>query len=150
MNDDDIWDVLNQDSTPIFKFANAGDHIRGAIAEEPALIPLTEFESKEPKFDTKGRPALQILLILQTEHVTEDCPDGLWRVYIDKPRQRAALRQAMTDAGVRTMAVGDVVGLTFTDYYQTGGGNSAKDFTAEYKSAAPAQADAIDTDEAPF
>ncbi len=149
MNDNDIWDVLSQDSTPIFKFANPGDRIRGTIAEEPALIPLTEYESKEPKFDAKGRPALQILLVLQTEYITEDCPDGLWRVYVDKPRQRGALRQAMTATGVRIVAVGDVVELTFTGNYQTGGGNSAKDFTAEYKPAAPAQAD-TDTDTAPF
>ena len=42
----------------------------------------------------------------------------------------------MQAAGVRTMAVGDVLELVFTDYYQTGGGNQAKDFTAEYKPAA--------------
>ena len=90
MNDNDIWDVLSQDSTPIFKFAVAGDGILGAIAEEPVLIPLTEFESKEQKVDAKGRPAMQILLVLQTTYNTADSPDGLWRVYIDKPRQRAA------------------------------------------------------------
>ena len=56
----------------------------------------------------------------------------------------------MDEAGVRTMAIGDVVGLTFTDYYQTGGGNSAKDFTAEYKPAAPSTQADTDTDAAPF
>ena len=150
-NEIDIWDVLSQDSTPIFKFAEPRDGIRGTIAEKPALVPLTEYESDEPKLDAKGQPAMQILLILQTAHITEDSHDGVWRVYVDKPRQRAALRQAMQSAGVRTLAVGDVLELVFTGYRQTSGGNQAKDFTADYKPAAQAGADEpLFTDEAPF
>ena len=134
MSTTDIWDALSTESdfSPIFKFINECDRIKGLIVEEPRTFPLTEFNSKEPKIGPDGKTVMQILLVLATEQAADADHDGRWRVYIDKPLLKAAVLNALKAAGVLTLGVGGEISIEFVGLRETRGGGSAKDFTVTY------------------
>ncbi|MFM8600167.1 MAG: hypothetical protein ACKOB8_14375 [Mycobacterium sp.] len=101
---DNIWDALSSDSgdfAPIFKFTNPGDSINGVIIEDPVTLPLTAYGTTEPKIGKDGNPVMQIMLVLATDQLKDESHDGRWRVYIDKPLFKAAVRDALKAAGQR-------------------------------------------------
>lgn len=130
-----VWDALQSDGdfSPIFKFADTGDKITGVIVEQPRALPLTEFGSKEPKLGPDGSPLQQIMLVLATEQAQDDNHDGRWRVYLDKPLLKAAVKRAMVAADVETLEIGGELTITFVGLRETRSGGAAKDFTAEYR-----------------
>lgn len=130
---DEIWDALSSegDFSPIFKFTDPGDRIKGIIVEPPTTLPLTEYNSDKVKHDADGNPVMQVLLLLATEQRADENHDGRWRVYLDKPLLKAAVLRGLKDAGASSLEVGGELSIEFTGWRQTGG-FSAKDFTAKY------------------
>ena len=135
----DILDALSSedDFSPIFKFTNAGDHVKGVIVEEPKTFPVNEYQTTTPKVGADGKPVMQVLLVLATDQPADDTHDGRWRVYLDKPLMKLAVRKALKDAGDCTLEVGGELSLEFTGYRETRGGGSAKEFTAKYSPVEP-------------
>lgn len=132
-----VWDALSGDSdfSPIFRFAEAGDRISGVIVEEPKLLPLTEYKSTEPKIGPDGKPVMQIMVVLASEQAQDDNHDGRWRVYLDKPLLKAAVKRALVAADVETLEIGGEITITFVGLRETRSGGAAKDFTVEYSAA---------------
>lgn len=118
--DSEIRKFLSSGRTPIFKFKGVGDRIRGVIAEDPKLLPQTQFGGTEPKLDLDGNPVMQLLLMLSVGETKQ-------RVYIDKPLQRERLGRAIEDSGADGLAVGGVVEIVRIDDVGT-----AYDFTVVY------------------
>jgi hypothetical protein len=111
---DEIRKFLSGGRTPIFKFKAVGDRIRGALAEPPKLLPLTQFGSNEPKLDDDGNPVMQLLLVLkigETRTALSGAPEQVskQRVYIDKPLLREKLGRAIEDSGADDLEVDGVV-----------------------------------------
>lgn len=132
---DTIMQALSSDSgdfAPIFKFVNPGDSISGVIIDDPVTLPLTAFGSNEPKIGKDGKPVMQIMVVLATEQLKDENHDGRWRVYIDKPLMKAAVRDALKVAGASTLQCGGDLGMTHTGFKQLSNGQ-AKDFTAKYE-----------------
>lgn len=139
MSNNDIWDALGgSDNSPIFKFANPGDKVKGIIVEPPVTLPLKEYKSDQPKIGADGKPVMQVLLILATDQPLDDDHDGRYRVYVDKPGMKSAVKRALTSADVMSLDVGGELELEFTDYQETRSGVQAKAFVAIYAPAAPA------------
>jgi hypothetical protein len=122
---DDIRKFLAGGRVPIFKFKNVGDQIKGALAELPKLLPLTEFNSTEPKLDADGNPEMQLLLVLTVG-------EGRQRVYIDKPLLREALWGALKDAGVDELAIGGIIEIVRIDDVKCQNGGFAHNFYIVY------------------
>ncbi|MBU3749823.1 MAG: hypothetical protein FGM52_05130 [Mycobacterium sp.] len=131
-----IMDALSSDGdfAPIFKFNNPGDSISGVIVEEPTTMPLTAFKSTEPKIGPDGKPVMQVLIVVASEQCQNEHHDGRWRVFIDKPLMKDAVRQAVRTAGAPTLELGGEVTISFTGWRELGSGQ-AKAFTVAY--AAP-------------
>lgn len=131
-----IWDALETNSgAPVFKFADPGDKITGIVMEEPKLLPMKAYGSDQPKVDGAGNPVMQILLLLATDQQLDPEHDGQYRVYVDKPGMKAAVRRALTEAGSTTVEVGGELTIEFTGYQAMRSGAQAKVFTATYGSA---------------
>lgn len=123
--DSEIRKFLSSGRTPIFKHKGVGDRIRGAIAEPPKLLPLTQFGSTEPKLDSDGNPVMQLLLVLIVG-------EGKQRVYVDKPLMREKLGRAIEDSGADDLAVGGVVEIVRVDDVKCQNGGTAHDFEVTY------------------
>jgi hypothetical protein len=122
---DEIRKFLSGGRIPIFKHKSIGDRIKGAIAEPPKLLPLTQFGSNEPKLDDDGKPVMQLLLVLIVG-------EGKQRVYIDKPLLREALWRAIEDSGADDLEVGGVVEIVRIDDVKCQSGGTAHDFEVTY------------------
>jgi hypothetical protein len=129
---DDIRKFLSKGRIPIFK-PSVGDRIRGALVEEPKLLPLTQFGSKEPKLDDDGNPMQQLLLVLEVG-------EGRQRVYIDKPLMRDALWREIEASGADGLEIGGIIEIVRIEDVRCQNGGTAHAFEITYEPPADSEA----------
>lgn len=108
-----------------------------------------EFGTGKPKVYDNGDPMMQVVITLAAEGVAvTDEDDGRRNLYVDKPRMRKAIAQAVRDSGHTGSLIGGRLGVVFTGYGEGEGAQPPKEFGAKFEAPAVG-AEAFD-DEAPF
>lgn len=144
----DANDVLmGGGGAPTAKFTQPGDTIGGRIVTPPKSYQEREFDRNNPgkgapKFYPSGDPIMSITVDVRTnlrDH-NIDGDDGVRRIYVEGKRLKAAVRQAVIDAGSQKLEVGGELHVTFTGLGQaeTAGISAPKEYTARYVPAAQA------------
>ncbi|MFD9569716.1 hypothetical protein ACFWBI_07715 [Streptomyces sp. NPDC059982] len=120
------------------KFANPGDSAAGYIEEVSSPFPVTEFGTDKQKVDSKGRPVMQVRIILATDQSNGQGDDGRRSLYVSGWRMTTAIGDAMRRAGesADTPQTGAFLKLTFARLGQSSGGMAPpKVYVAEYTRA---------------
>lgn len=137
-------DYLSTSGAPVAKFPNLGDTHQGTIIDY-ALQPVTDMQTKEPKFFKSGDPMMQIVATLQTKERDPENPDddGKRRVFI-KGHMLSSFRAATQLAGHTKNLTGGKVQIR----YYGDGESSSPGFSGpklyECKFIAPEPMDAFD------
>lgn len=134
------------------KFETPGTTVTGTITAEPEVRQQTEYKTGKLQFWDNGDPMMQLVVKLQTaERDPEDKDDdGIRAIYIKggfkKPTMQKAIADAVRAAGVKGLAVGGTLTVTYTgDGPSEGSGYPPKYYSASY---APPSANFLATGEA--
>lgn len=96
------------------KFEDEGDTFTGTVVDVK-VEQAKDFDSGEPATWPDGKPRMQQVFTFEVE--PEDDEDtGKRRLYVDKPRMRKAILEALKDAGVKDKAeiIGGKLSVKFT------------------------------------
>lgn len=124
----EVTDFLNQSSGELhdgFKFANIGDTCKGTISELPKVVEFTS------KFTNQQERQLVI-------PVTDDT-GATHAVWVKAGFAASAVQDALTEANAPGLEVGGKFAMQLVELRDTGKGNPAKVYKAQYQPpAAPA------------
>lgn len=138
-------DILMGSGAAGFSFDFVGAVIGGRVLNEPVPFEEREWNPQTKRSDgavkrfTSGDPIMGAHVDLQTTLRDPQNPDddGKRRLYIRGQRMKSAVRDAVLRAGAKGIQPGGVLTVTFTHEEDTGQGNAAKCYVAEYQ--APGQ-----------
>ena len=140
-------DFLMGGGVPSFKFDEVGKTAKGPILSLD-MQQQKDFSTGKPKFwDNTGEPMMQLRVVLQTDErdpsITDD--DGQRALYL-KGESQKAVRDAVREAGARSIDVGGTLTLKYTGDGEPAakGLNPPKLFKAKYVAPAPSSVDADD------
>jgi hypothetical protein len=109
----DVSKYLAGSRVPAAKFPTLGDSVGGPITEEPQLKQQTDFESHDPLVWDDGSPRMQLVITVQTDRRDDQDDDGRRRIFV-KRQMRDAVNRALRTAGVKDLAVGGVLTITYS------------------------------------
>lgn len=120
------------------KFEEAGTVIGGHLIAEPRSEQQKVYGEETLKFDSQGRPEMQVVITLQTAESTGPEDDGMRNIYA-KGNMLRAIGKAMLDAGSRKLEIG---GTLYVKYLgdipaKNPKHKPAKTFAASYTPPAP-------------
>jgi hypothetical protein len=138
-------DFLMAEGTPSASFPTIGTVVQGVILGKK-VTNQTEFGTGKTKTYDDGNVARQLVVTVQTD-LREDIvdtksgkvkrtaadDDGKRAVYV-KGQLKAAVRDAVREAGARGLEIGGTLAVKFTDTKPSGKGNPIKVYTVKYRS----------------
>lgn len=96
------------------KFENPGDRVAGTVVGEPRMVQRKDYTTGELLTHAdSGRPQMQMAVTIQTE-LREDSEDDGKRTLFFRGQQKAALVEALKNAGSKIPQEGDWLSDTFT------------------------------------
>jgi hypothetical protein len=109
--------TMTGEKVPSAKFSAPGDMSEGYVSEKPSEVQQSEYRTDglpgEPLFWDDGKPRMQTVITLLTEHRDGPDDDGRRRVYA-KGELFKAIRDACRTAKIGGLAVGDKLAVTHT------------------------------------
>jgi hypothetical protein len=121
-------------------FANVGEYIGGKILSEPAAYHVREYSRDKPgggplAYFPSGDPIMGITVDCQTQQrdPMEPGDRGVRRLYLEKQRQLAAVREAVREAGASGLAQNGELYMACTGEEQGKGSEPAKTWHAIYR-----------------
>lgn len=114
MIDDSVNDFLNGSGAPAAKFLNVGDEVKGSVIHAE-VSQQTDLDGNLKTWDD-GKPRMQLVITLQTElndPAIED-DDGKRRVFVNKPRMKTAISEAIRTAGAQRLEQGGKLAVKYT------------------------------------
>jgi hypothetical protein len=127
--------------------ASFGEHapstIGGKVLRKPMSYHAREYDPSgrgmgAPKFTTDGRPVWGISVDVQTAMREGPEDNGVRRMYLEKPRQLAAVREALAPYELPGVEVGGIIEVTWTGTEPGRGSIEANTYSARYITAAQA------------
>lgn len=138
--------IMGAGGYPSAEFPQIGAFVGGEVVGNPQGYHAREFDRSNPgrgalKYYPSGDPVMGVTVDVKVYPPTADDP-GIRRLYIEKPRQKAALRDALNKAGAGNTGIepGSYVGLTWTGEEAGEGASPAKTWEAVYQSPAQLKA----------
>lgn len=119
---------VQKDANGFDQHAPVGTSYTGLIVGDLRTMQITDFETKQPKVYPDGRPAMQLVLDLQTDERDPDDPtdDGVRTLYV-KNQMLAAFQQGIQPTKhLGRIGEGSRVTVTLVGYKNTGKGNPQK------------------------
>lgn len=115
-----------------------GSIVGGRIVAKPQSYQLREFNRANPgsgalMFYPSGDPIMGIRVDVQTPERLNADDDGVRRIYVEKKRQLAAVRDAVRAVGETGIQMGGHLSMTWTGLEQGEGTEPAKTWAATYK-----------------
>lgn len=116
------------------KFQQPGTSYSGTINAEPYEEQQKEYGSDRPATYPNGDPKMQILVNLDTQLREEADDDGRRTLYVNSPKMKRAIFDAITAAGENDLKVGGTLTVTFTGFDPNSKNpqNPAKLYSASY------------------
>lgn len=133
-------DFLMGGGVPSFKFETVGQVAKGPILEL-GMQQQRDFATGKPKYWDDGNPMMQLRVVIATDERDPEITDdtGERALYI-KGESQKAVRQAIKDAGAKTIEVGGILALAFTGLGDKKDQlNPPKLYRAQYKPPVPAE-----------
>jgi hypothetical protein len=135
------------DGVPSSKFPDPGAFVDGIITAPPKAYQEREYNKQtnrsdgEPKTFPSGDPIMSILVDLQTNERDPfiEGDTGIRRVYIQGKNLKQTVKEAILTAGGRGLEVGARLRIDFTHRDDPMDKGSAKNYTAQYTTAANMQ-----------
>lgn len=128
------------------KFTNPGDKVDGIITATE-VTQQTDFKTGAPKNWDDGKPMMQLVITLQTEDREDPDDDGIRRLFckgsVKRPTTLGAVRTAVTEAGVKELAVGGRLQVVYTGDGEKSNPamNAPKEYKAKYDPPAEGSVD---------
>jgi hypothetical protein len=115
-----------------FVDAPVGTSYEGIICEDLRQTQITDFTTKQPVFYQDGRPAMQLVVTLQTNLADQSDPtdDGKRTLYV-KNQMLAAFRTEVQKYAPNRIGIGSHIRVTLVEFKNTGKGNPQKIFQVE-------------------
>jgi len=141
----DADSFLMGESIPALKFDDVGTAHQGVILSK-RVAQQTDFYTGKPKVYEDGKPANQLIVVLMTDKKenilgkngqiirTAAQDDGKRSLYI-KTQMKAAVREAVKDAGAQGLDVGGTLAVKLDSLKSLEKGRDQKIYTAKYKPA---------------
>lgn len=112
------------------KFTQLGVLVGGRVMSKPKGYHAREYDPRNPgsgapKYDDNGQPIFGV-------HIDVETPEGIRRLYVDKPRLTTAVRDAMRAAGVQVIELDGYLYVAWTGEEASNGGQPAKTWAAQY------------------
>lgn len=112
------------------KFTQIGVLVGGRVVSKPKGYHVREYDPRNPgsgapKFDDNGQPVYGV-------HIDVETPEGIRRLYVDKPRLTTAVRDAMRAVGVQAIELDGMLYAAWTGEEASNGGQPAKTWAAQY------------------
>lgn len=118
-------------------FDTVGDRVGGRIVGKPTSYQVREYSptpgTQGPlKFFPSGDPIMGLYVDVQTDRREDADDDGVRRLWLEKPRQIRAVRDAVRAANADGVEVGATLHLTYTGTEPGKGTEPAKTWHADY------------------
>lgn len=132
--DPDDTSEFFSESVPAFAFETEGTTAQGHVVSKE-IRQQTDMKTREPKYWPDGRPAMQMVVILDTGDETEE-DDGLRALYV-KANLKKAVTAAVKAAKATDLAIGGHLSVTYdsTEKPTQKGFDGAKNYSAIYTPA---------------
>jgi len=119
---------VTKDANGFDQHAPIGTSFTGLIVGDLRTMQITDFETKQPKVYGDGRPAMQIVLDLQTNDRDQDDPtdDGVRSLYVKNQMLAAFQAGLQPTRHLGRIGEGSRVTVTLVGYKPTGKGNPQK------------------------
>lgn len=121
------------------KFETVGTVVSGVITEPPEVRQQTDIQTGDPLFWPKSQtPKNQLVVTIQTELREDAEDDGLRRIYVKGRSLTNAVRDAVRDAGAKSLDVGGMLKVAFVGEGDppAKGFNAPKLYQAQYEKPA--------------
>lgn len=109
----DANEFLFRNTVPSVKFPVIGTSVIGMITKVPRVIEETDPATREVKRWQNGQPKMQVVIDLQTE-LRENAEDDGMRTLWAKGMMQQAIKEAVKRAGVKILAVGGILQVTYS------------------------------------